>query len=83
MFQKTGRLIISSDTMKIAYKGRYYLDFTTICEICSGNIGKTKLFELLKKIEGIEQNKVNYKNRIFYEEGFVLINLRYYILEFN
>ena len=62
--------------------GKHYLDFHSVKEICGGEkIAKTTLFCHLKQLPNIKENMIRYRNRAYYEETFVLIQLKTLIFD--
>jgi hypothetical protein len=81
-FNSTGKICISQNAVPrlLFTDGKTYLDFFSIKQICGGeNIAKTTLFCILKELPGIEENMIRYRNRSYYEETFILVQLKYLI----
>lgn len=78
-FNTTGRISLANDVVpRLLYTdGKSYLDFHSIKQICGGeSIPKTTLFCLLKELPNVEENMIKYRNRSYFEETFILINLK-------
>lgn len=78
-FNTTGRISLAIDVVpRLLYtNGKAYLDFYSIRQICGGEaVAKTTLFCLLKELPNVEENMIKYRNRSYYEETFILIQLK-------
>ena len=78
-FNKTGRISLAEHVVpRLLYTDRKaYLDFYSIRQICGGEaVAKTTLFCLLKELPNVEENMIKYRNRSYYEETFILIQLK-------
>jgi len=78
-FNTTGRISLAEHVVPrlLFTDGKSYLDFYSIKQICGGEaVAKTTLFCLLKDLPNVEQNMIKYRNRSYYEESFVLIQLK-------
>jgi len=57
--------------------GKYYLDFNSIRELCGGErIAKTTLFCYLKQLPNVQESMIRLRNRAYYEETFILVQLK-------
>jgi hypothetical protein len=60
--------------------GKYYLDFNSVRELCGGErIAKTTLFCLVKQLPNVEENMMRYRNRAYFEETYILVQLKHLI----
>jgi hypothetical protein len=78
-FNTTGRISLAEHVVPrlLFTDGKSYLDFYSIRQICGGQaVAKTTLFCLLKELPNVEQNMIKYRNRSYYEESFILIQLK-------
>ena len=78
-FKTTSRISLANDVVpRLLYTdGKTYLDFHSIKQICGGeSIPKTTLFCLLKELPNVEENIIKYRNRSYYEETYILIQLK-------
>ena len=78
-FNTTSRISLANDVVpRLLYTdGKSYLDFHSIKQICGGEaVAKTTLFCLLKELPNVEENMIKYRNRSYYEETYILIQLK-------
>lgn len=78
-FNATGKISLAEHVVPrlLFTDGKSYLDFHSIKHICGGEgIPKTTLFCLLKELPNVEENMIKYRNRSYFEETFILINLK-------
>jgi hypothetical protein len=78
-FNSTGRISLANNVVpKLLFTdGKTYLDFYSVRQLCGGEaIAKTTLFCLLKELPNVEENMIRYRNRVYYEETFILVSLR-------
>lgn len=70
--KETGRISIELKAPRMMFDGKYFLDFTTIQEITG--INHSKLYRKLHQLKDLKMHSMSYKNRIFFEESFILTN---------
>lgn len=78
-FNSTGRISLRQNTVPRLENtdGKYYLDFNSVRELCGGErIAKTTLFCYLKQLPNVEENMIRYRNRAYYDETFILVQLK-------
>lgn len=78
-FNSTGKIFLAEHVVPrlLFTDGKAYLDFYSIRQICGGEaVAKTTLFCLIKELPNLEQNMIKYRNRSYYEETFILIQLK-------
>lgn len=83
-FNSTGRISLSANSVpKMIYTdGKSYLDFYSIRQLCGGErIAKTTLFCMLNSLPNLDENKIKYRNRAYYDETFIIIHLKHLIGE--
>lgn len=73
--KETGRISIELKAPRMMFDGKYYLDFTTIQAITG--INHSKLYRKLNQLKDLKIHSLNYKNRIFFEQDFILTNFLY------
>lgn len=81
-FNTTGRISLNPNVVpKLLYTdGLLYLDFFSIRQICAGGlVPKTSLYCILKELPMLEQKMVKYRNRNYYLESFILLELKHLI----
>lgn len=81
-FNSTGRISLRQNTVpRLEYTdGKYYLDFNSIRELCGGErIAKTTLFCHLKQLPNLENHMIKLRNKAYYEQTFVLVQMRNFI----
>lgn len=79
----TGRISLSANSVpKMIYTdGKSYLDFYSIRQLCGEQMAKTTLFYLLNSLPNLDDNKIKYRNRSYYDETFIIIHLKQLIGE--
>jgi hypothetical protein len=81
-FNSNNRIYLAENVVPrlIFTDGKSYLDFNSIRQLCGGdNIAKTTLFCLIKDLPNVDENMIRYRNRSYFEETFVLIQLKHLI----
>jgi hypothetical protein len=79
IFNTTGRITLAEHLIpKLLYTdGKVYLDFYSIRQLCGGEaIAKTTLFYYIKELPDLDQHMIKYRNRSYYQETFILIQLK-------
>lgn len=71
----TSRINLEINAPQMLFDGKCYLDFSTLKEITK--LTQSKLHRTLKSINDLEQYSIVYKNRIYYDQGFITIHFRY------
>ena len=82
-FSSTGRISLRQNTVpRLEFlDGKHYLDFNSIRELCGGErIAKTTLFCYLKQLPNVAENMIRYRNRAYYEETYILVQMKNLIL---
>ena len=73
--KETGRISIELKAPRMMFDGKCYLDFSTIREITG--INHSKLYRKLHQLKDLKIHSISYKNRIFFEESFILTHFLY------
>jgi hypothetical protein len=82
MISSTGRISLAENVVPrlLFTDGNTYLDFYSIRQLCGGEVmAKTTLFCLLKELPNLEEHMIRYRNRSYYNQHYVLIQLRHLI----
>jgi hypothetical protein len=67
---ETGKITIEIKTPLLLVDGKSYLDFSSLAELTELN--HSKLYRMLKSMKDLNTYKVNYKNRIYFQDIILL-----------